>query len=160
MRNDQQFQPLSIINQINNIDEIGVTHFFKAYKRTKKTLSGDFHIGAKHTFDKIKNHKDFKTWFHLHGYNVFLNSYSCQTSDMVRIGFLSRLHHLLTVIIYVPTSWMSNSHFRLYFDTFSTNAKGTMTYVLMVDVDRPSIKIGLEFFQKCLTRTLMTIQIS
>lgn len=45
--------------------------------------------------------------------------------------------------------WKSNSfYFRLYFDTFSTNAKGTMAYVLMVDVDRPSIKIGLEFLQK------------
>lgn len=88
----------------------------------------------------------------MHGYNVFLNS--CQTFDMVRIGFLSRVRTFtyrddLCTHIMNNKQWIDNSfHFRLYFDTFSTNAKGTMTYVLMVDVDRPSIDIGLNFFQK------------
>jgi hypothetical protein len=44
--------------------------------------------------------------------------------------------------------WKGNPfHFRLYFDTFSTNAKGSLTYVLMIDVDRPSIEMGMAFFQ-------------
>jgi len=44
--------------------------------------------------------------------------------------------------------WKGNPfHFRLYFDTFSTNAKGSLTYVLMIDVDRPSIEKGMAFFQ-------------
>jgi hypothetical protein len=150
LRNNRQIHPLSTTDQINSIDEIGITNFFKAYKHTKKTLSGDFHIGTKYTFDEIKNHKDFTTWFHMHGYNVFLNS--CQTSDMVRIGFLSRVRTFtyrndLCAHIMNNKQWIDNSfHFQLYFDTFSTNAKGTLTYVLMVDVDRPSIDIGLTFF--------------
>jgi hypothetical protein len=46
------------------------------------------------------------------------------------------------------SQWKANSfHFRLYFDSFSTNAKGTLTYGLMIDVDRPSIKTGMNFFQ-------------
>ena len=152
MRNDRHIHPLSTTDQINNIDEIGVTNFFKAYKRTRKTLSGDFHIGTKLTFDEIKDHKNLTTWFHMHGYNVFLNS--CQTSDMVRVGFLSRVRTFtyrddLCTYIMNSNQWKDNPfHFRLYFDTFSTNAKGSLTYVLMVDVDRPNIDIGLTFLQK------------
>ncbi len=151
MRNDHHIHPLSTTDQINNIDEIGITNFFKAYKRIKKTLSGDFHIGTKLTFDEIKNHKNFTTWFHMHCYNVFLNS--CQTSDMVRIGFLSRVRSFtyrddLCAHILNSTQWKDSPfHFRLYFDTLSTNARGSLTYVLMIDVDRPSIDNGLSFFQ-------------
>ncbi len=151
MRNDRHIHPLSTIDQINAIDEIGISNFFKPYKRTKKTLSGDFHIGTKLTFDEVKSHKDFMTWFHMNGYNVFLNS--CQTSDMVRIGFLSRVRTFtyrddLCAHIMNSELWKGNPfHFRLYFDTFSTNAKGSLTYVLMIDVDRPSIEKGMAFFQ-------------
>jgi hypothetical protein len=87
----------------------------------------------------------------MHGYNMFLNS--CQTSDMVRIGFLSRVRTFtyrdnLCAHIMSSSQWESNQfHFRLYFDTFSTNAKGSLTYVLMIDVDRPSIETGMAFFQ-------------
>ena len=151
MRNDRHIHPLSTTDQINAIDEIGISNFFKSYKRTKKTLSGDFHIGTKLTFDEVKSHKDFMTWFHMNGYNVFLNS--CQTSDMVHIGFLSRVRTFtyrddLCAHIMNSELWKGNPfHFRLYFDTFSTNAKGSMTYVLMIDVDRPSIEKGMAFFQ-------------
>ncbi len=45
--------------------------------------------------------------------------------------------------------WKNNPfHFRLYFNTLSTNAKGSLTYVLMIDINRPSIDTGLEYFQK------------
>jgi hypothetical protein len=152
MRNDRRIHPLSTTDQINHIDEIGVTNFFKAYERMRKTLSGDFHIGTKLTFDEIKDHKNLTTWFHMHGYNIFLNS--CQTSDMVRVGFLSRVCTFtyqddLCTYIMNSKQWKDNPfHFRLYFDTFSTNAKGSLTYVLMIDVDRPNIDIGLKFLQK------------
>jgi hypothetical protein len=44
--------------------------------------------------------------------------------------------------------WKENQfHFRLYFDSFSSNTKGNSTYVLMVDVDRPSNEVGMKFFQ-------------
>jgi hypothetical protein len=90
MQNDIQIHPLTTSDQITSIDEIGISNFFKPYKRTKKMLSGDFDIGTKFSFDEIKHHKNFTTWFHMHGYNVFFNS--CQTYDMVCIDFLSRVH--------------------------------------------------------------------
>jgi hypothetical protein len=151
MRNDRHIRPLSTTDQINSIDEIGISNFFKPYKRTKKSLSGDFHIGTKLTFDEVKNHKDFMTWFHMNGYNVFLNS--CQTSDMVHIGFLSRVRTFTyrdDICAHIMNSelWKGNPfHFRLYFDTFSTNAKGSLTYGLMIAADRPSIEKGMAFFQ-------------
>ena len=37
-------------------------------------------------------------------------------------------------------------HFRLYFDAFT--AKGTTAHVLMIDVDRPNIELGIRFFQQ------------
>jgi hypothetical protein len=151
MRNDRQIHPLFTTDQINSIDEIGLLNFFKPYKRTKKTLSGDFHIGTTLTFDELKAHKNFTTWFYMNGYNVMLNS--CQTSDMVRIGFLNRVRTFtyrddLKSHIVLSDQWKANSfHFRLYFDSLNTNVKGPTTYVLMVDVDRPSIEIGMRFFQ-------------
>jgi hypothetical protein len=89
MCNDWQIHPLSTTDQINNIDEICLLNIFKPYKQTKNKTE-DFHIGTKLTFDKNKTHTSFTTWFHMNGYNVMLNS--CQTSDMVRISFLNRVH--------------------------------------------------------------------
>jgi hypothetical protein len=89
MHNDHQIHPISTTDQINNVDEIGLLNFFKPYKRTKKTLSGDFHIGTKLTFNELKANTNFTMWLHMNGYNVMLNS--CQTSDMVRIGFLNHV---------------------------------------------------------------------
>ena len=151
MRNDRQIHPLSTTDQIQNVDEIGILNFFKPYKRTKKTLSGDFHVGTKLTFDELKSNKNFTTWFHMNGYNVMFNS--CQAADMVRIGFLNRVRNFtyrddLKTYIMQSEQWKGNQfHFRLYFDSFSTNAKGSLTYVLMIDVDRPSIDEGMRFFQ-------------
>jgi hypothetical protein len=87
----------------------------------------------------------------MNGYNVMLNS--CQTSDMVCIGFLNHVRNFtyrddLKMHIMQSDQWKENQfHFRLYFDSFSTNAKGSLTYVLMIDVDRPSIDVGMNFFQ-------------
>jgi hypothetical protein len=89
IRNDRRLNSLSTTDQLNSVDENSLQNFFKAYKHMKKTLSGDFHIGTKLTFEDLISHKDMESWFIMHGYNIILNG--CQTSDMVKIGFLSRV---------------------------------------------------------------------
>lgn len=151
MRNDINIHPLSTTDQLIHIDKIGIPNYFKAYKKTKKTLSGDFHIGTKLTFDELKQHKNLTTWFHHHGYNIALSG--CQSSDMVHIGFLSRVRCFtyrddLYQYIIAQEDWGKQPfHFRLYFDSFSTNVKGLLTYVLMIDVDHPNIEVAMSFFQ-------------
>lgn len=152
IRNDHNIHPLSTSDQITHIDEIGITNYFKAYKRTQRTLSGDFHIGTSLTFDELKNHKNLSTWFHLNGYNITISG--CQSSDMVRIGFLSRVRGFtyrddMHNFIMASEHWkQSNFHFRLYFDMFSAGSKGKNTYVLMIDVDRPNIEKATTYFQQ------------
>jgi hypothetical protein len=36
----------------------------------------------------------------------------------------------------------------MYFDTLKSGAKNKIAYVLMIDVDRPNINVGLKFFQE------------
>jgi hypothetical protein len=73
---------------------------------------------------------------------------------MVRTGFLARVrgftYHddLYHYIINCPEGKASPFHIRLYFDSFSTNAKGSLTYLLMIDVDRPNIDKALHFFHQ------------
>jgi hypothetical protein len=151
IRNDHNMHPINTTDQITHIDEIGIPNYFKAYKRTIRTLSGDFHIGTKLTFDELKENKTLSTWFHMNGYNITISG--CQSSDMVKIGFLSRVRGFtyrddMQTHIAASTQWKQNPfHFRLYFDMFSTNAKGKNTYVLMIDVDRPNIDRAISFFQ-------------
>jgi hypothetical protein len=119
---------------------------------TKKTLSGDFYIGTKYTFKELIANSNLLTWFMQNGYNITLNG--CQSSDMVRIGLLMRVRGFtyrddLRNYILESNQWKNNQfHFRLYFDSFSSNSKGSFTYVLMLDVDRPSIETGMKFFQE------------
>lgn len=152
LRNDININPITTTDQINSIEEVGLPNFFRAYKKTRKTLSGDFYIGTKLTFEELIDEKTVNTWFRMNGYNITLNG--CQTSDMVRIGLLTRVRGFtyrddLRNFILNSDQWKANKfYFRLYFDSFSSNAKGIMTYVLMVDVDRPNIDIGMKFFQE------------
>jgi hypothetical protein len=152
IRNDHNIHPLSTTGQITNIDEIGIINYFKAYKRTKRTLSGDFHIGTSKTFDELKEHRNLSTWFHLNGYNMTISG--CQSADMVRIGFLSRVRGFtyrddMHAFIMATEQWKRNQfHFRLYFDIFSSGSKGKNTYVLLIDVDRPNIEKATAFFQQ------------
>jgi hypothetical protein len=73
---------------------------------------------------------------------------------MLRIGFLSRVrgftyrddlyHHIIA-----QDTWSKQPfHFRLYFNSFTANVKGLTAYVLMIDVDRPSIEAAMSFFQE------------
>lgn len=73
---------------------------------------------------------------------------------MVKIGFLARVRgftyrdDLYNYITSCP-EWKANPfHIRLYFDSFSSNAKGSLTYVLMIDLDRPNIDKALQFFHQ------------
>jgi hypothetical protein len=87
----------------------------------------------------------------MNGYNITLNGR--KTLDMVKIGFLTRVRGFtyrddMKTHIMDRSKWKEAPfHFRLYFESFSTNAKGKMTYVLMIDVDRPNEK-GVKFFQE------------
>jgi hypothetical protein len=89
IRTDRQIHSLSTTDQINQITEVDIPNYFTAYKKTKKTPSGDFHIGTNLPFEELKSHKNLTTWFHLHRYNVIISS--CQSSDMIKIGFLPRV---------------------------------------------------------------------
>jgi len=150
IRNDLKIYSLSTTDQINNLEHIGLSHYFKPYKKTQKTISGDFHVSTKLSFDELKEHPAFSTWIMHNGYNVIYNA--CQTADMVRVGFLSRvrgftLRNNLQDFIMASAEWKAAPfHFRLYFDAFT--AKGTTAHVLMIDVDRPNIELGIRFFQQ------------
>jgi hypothetical protein len=152
IRNDRKIHSLTTTDQINAITGDGLPNFFKPYKRNKKTLSGDFHIGTSLSFDELKTHPDLTNWFHLYGYNISLSG--CQTSDMVRIGFLARVRDFtyrddLSKFISNTPEWKKDPFsFRLYFDTLSSNSKGVMTYVMMIDIDRPNIDTGMKIFQE------------
>ncbi len=41
------------MDQINNIDKNSLLHFFTPYKCTATTLSGNFHISSRLTFDEL-----------------------------------------------------------------------------------------------------------
>ncbi len=47
VRSDLRINPLSTTDQINLLEIAGMTTYFKPYKRTKTTLSGNFHIAMK-----------------------------------------------------------------------------------------------------------------
>jgi len=151
IQTDINIHPITTTNQVNNIEPVGIVNYFKPYKRTNKTLSGDFHIGTKLSFEDLKNNKTVQTWFHNHGYWIILNG--CQSADMVQVGFLSRVRTFsyrddLLIYIMNTREWKEKQfHFRLYFDSFSAGIKGKSTHVLMIDVNCPSVDIALHFFQ-------------
>jgi len=152
VRNDVKIYPLSHSDQITNLEAVGLPNYFKAYRQNRKSLSGDFHISTNLAFDDLMDHQAVLTWLSQNGYSIIRSS--CQTADMVRIGFLSRvrtftfrddLHSFITNI----SDWKTSPfHFRIYFDTFVANNRGKLAHVLMVDVDRPSVEQAMMFFQK------------
>jgi hypothetical protein len=150
IRSAVKIYPLSTTDQITTLEHVGLYNYFKPYKRTQKTLSGDFHISTKLPFEDLREHPAFNTWLMHNGYNVLYNA--CQTADMVKIGFLSRVRGFtfrgdLQDYIMASAEWKATPfHFRLYFDAFT--AKGKTAHVLMIDVDRPNIELGIRFFQQ------------
>ena len=90
VRSDKNIYPLSTSDQILHLEAIGLTNYFCPYRQNRKTLSGDFNIATKFTFEELQDNKGFQTWLHQHGYNIIKSS--CQTADMVRVGFLTSLY--------------------------------------------------------------------
>jgi hypothetical protein len=153
---DVKIYPLSTTDQINSLTHIGLNNYFKPYKKTQKTLSGDFCISTKFPFESIREHPAFNTWLMHQGYNVTYNA--CQTADMVKIGFLSRVRGFtfrgdLQDYIMGSAEWKASPfYFRLYFDAFTVRKE--TAHVLMIDVDRPNIELGIRFFQQWYNGTL------
>jgi hypothetical protein len=120
-----------------------------------RTLSGDFHISSKLSFEEFQSNINLLTWFTQYGYNIIKSS--CQTADMVKIGVLSRVRGFsfcddLSQYIMAMLQWTSHKvHFRLYFDTLSAGKSEALADVLMIDVDRPNGDHGVQFFQECLS---------
>jgi hypothetical protein len=150
--NDKHMLSLTTTDQINKIDMMSIQKKFELYKRTTKTLSGDFHISSTLPFDELKHHIKVSNWFELNGYNITLCE--CQSSDMVKVGFLSRVRgftyrdDLHTFITDHPLWVQDPFYFRLYFDSFATKICGKTNYVLMIDVDRPNVEKGISFLEQ------------
>jgi hypothetical protein len=142
---------ITTTNQITELSQIGATNYVKG-SRGSKTLAGDYHISTPLSFEELQSDSKVASWLGLNGYKLIYNE--CQTSDMVLIGFLTRVRPFtwrddLKQAIMTSEEWKQYPfHFRLYFGTFSSNIKGTMTPVMMVEIDRPNIDQGLKFFKE------------
>jgi hypothetical protein len=125
VRTDKHMLPLTTTDHINNVDNASLRNFFKPYKRTTKTLSGDFHIAMTLPFEEFKGHIKISHWFELNGYNLTLCK--CQSSDMVKIRFLGRVRGFTYRDDLSTTnhpSWIQDPfYFRLYYDTFVSKEK-------------------------------------
>jgi len=121
IRSDVKIYPLSTTDQISTLEHIGLYNYFKPYKRTQKTLSGDFHIPIKLPFEDLKGHPAFNTWLMHNGYNVLYNA--CQTADMVKIGFLSR------VDVDCPNIKLGIRFFQQWYNGTLTNSPNNLPYM-------------------------------
>jgi len=99
---------------------------------------------------KLAHTRRSKIGLHFKGYYIVLCD--CQTSDMVRIGFLSRVRPFIwrediKTIIQSTALWQSDPfQFRLFPGSLSCHKKSLMCPVLMVETERDKIAEGLEFF--------------
>jgi hypothetical protein len=89
-------------------------------------------------------------WMNLHGYYLVLSNF--QSSDMVRIGFLSRVCSFtwrddLKSMIRDSPEWCENPfQLRLFYGSISSNKKGASAPVLMVEVEHENLAAGMDFF--------------
>jgi hypothetical protein len=142
---------IKITHLVNELSVLGAKNFFKAIsKPNSKSLAGDYHISTPLTYEELSTHQNIENWLSLHGYYLVLCA--CQSSDMVRVGFLSRVRSFvwwadLCEMIKSTEAWEENPfQFRLYPGSIACNQKGTSAPVLMVDVERENISSGLAFF--------------
>jgi hypothetical protein len=149
IRSDLKVHSVATTDQINSLEEAGLQTYFKPYKKTQQHISGDYHIASKLPFQELCNHQNVQTWLIQQGYSMLWSN--CQSSDMVRIGFLSRVRSFtfrddLQLFITSSSEWKAQPfQFRMYFDGFTV--KSQTAYVLMIDVERPKIELGIQFFQ-------------
>jgi hypothetical protein len=150
IRNDSKVSAIKTTNQVNELSLVGARTFLKASRSNSTSIAGDLHILSSLSFQELCLHPKVSDWMNLNGYYLVLSD--CQTSDMVRIGFLSRVCQFtwrndLRLMIKDTLEWPENPfQFRLYFGSISCNKKGTMAQVLMVEVERDNIAAGMDFF--------------
>jgi hypothetical protein len=148
IRSDTKIHALTTTDQINHLEPIGIQTYFKPYRKTQLHISGDYYIASKPSFQDLREHKNVQTWLVQHGYGMLWSN--CQSSDMVKIGFLSRVRtftfqdDLQKHITSSPEWKAAPFHFRIYFDSFNSRTKSA--HILMIDVERPKIEVGLQFF--------------
>jgi hypothetical protein len=93
IRNDTQLPPLKTSSQINELSATGAKLFFKASKPSSGNIAGDFHVSTPLPFEELCSAPKISSWLQLHGY--YMVKCECQSSDMVKIGFLSRVRPFL-----------------------------------------------------------------
>lgn len=151
IQNNSKVSAIKTTSQITELSQIGAANYVKG-SRGSRSLAGDYHISTPLSFDELSSDGKIASWLGLNGYKLIYNE--CQTSDMVLIGILTRVRpftwrdDLKQSIMNTDTWKKSPFYFRLYYGTFSSNVKSTMTPVLMVEVDRPNIEQGLALFRE------------
>jgi hypothetical protein len=150
VRNDSKADPLKLSSQINELTVIGAKTFLKANQPNKGSAAGDFHVSTTLSFEELRDHPKISNWLMLYGYFLVLSE--CQSSDMVKIGFLSRVRPFtwrddLRSSIKESLEWQESPfNFRMFFGSISCNKRSSMAPVLMVEVEREHISTGLNFF--------------
>jgi hypothetical protein len=134
---------------VNELHAISAKFFFKASK-SNGSLAGDFHTFSSLSYKEFSLHEKIQNWLTLQGYYIVLCD--CQTSNMLRIGFLSRVRPFvwredMRTLIKSTALWQSDSfQLWLYPGSLSCNEKGLMCPVLMVETERDKVEEVLEFF--------------
>jgi len=150
VRNDSRASPIKTTSQVNELTLHGARVFFKASKPTGNSIAGDFNILSSLTYEESCLNEIISNWMALQGY--YMVKCDCQTSDMVKIGFLTRVHpfvwreDLRNEIKNTALRQSSPFQLRRFPGSLSCNKKGIMAPVMMVEVERDEVSTGLEFF--------------
>lgn len=150
IRKDSTVLPLTTASQVNGLTTIGVQSFFKASKSTSRNIAEDYHISTSLFFAELSNHQKVINWLTLQGYHLVLCD--CQTSDMIKIGFLTRVRPFvwredLKELIISTSEWRIDPfHFCMFPGSLSCNTKGVMAPVMMIEIKRDMVETGLEYF--------------
>jgi hypothetical protein len=150
VRNESKISPIKSTAQVNELTLVGAKSFHKASKPNSHCIAGDYHLSTSLSFDELSGHPKVLDWLYAHGYFLILSD--CQSSDKIKIGFLTRVRPFtwredLRDEIKASNEWQENPfQFRLFFGSISSNKKGEMAPVLMVEVERDKVSLGLAFF--------------
>jgi hypothetical protein len=150
IRNDSKVGYIKSTSQVNELTSVGAKTFLKASKPNSHCISGDYHLLTSMSFEELTSNTKVLDWLHAYGYYLVLSD--CQSSDMIKIGFIARVRPFtwredLRDAIKDSPEWRENPfQFRFFFGSISSNKKGEMAPVLMVEVERDNISLGLDFF--------------
>jgi len=162
IRNDNQTSPIKNTSQLNELTQVGAKLFHKASKSSGSNISGDFHVSTTLSFQDLSLHPLIVNWLNLNGYYMILNE--CQSSDMVKIGFLSRVRPFtwrddLKDMIPGTAEWENNPfHFRFYAGSLSCNKKVALRQFLWLKLTETTSKQDWTFSAAILTETTHCLQ--